>query len=122
MGHELIVEEGVEDFGYDGEEGDWSVVGWEGFVFCFVDFNGFCDFESVRVLVFVDRPVVESSEDWGEVGGKVFYDGRFDLKDVAGFVGVDRIHHCGGFGFCDMSECEGWVGRGVVVVHDVLVS
>ena len=42
--HDLCVEEAVEDFCDDREEGDRSVVGWDRFVFCFVYLNDFCDF------------------------------------------------------------------------------
>lgn len=45
MGHELVVEEGVEDFGDDGEEGDGAVVDWERLVLGFVHFDGFCVLE-----------------------------------------------------------------------------
>ena len=34
--HDLVVEEGVDEFGDYGEEGDWAVVGWVGSVLGFV--------------------------------------------------------------------------------------
>lgn len=54
MGHELLVDDGVEDLCDDWKERYWSVVGWVGFVFALVELDDFGDFEGVRVAVFVD--------------------------------------------------------------------
>jgi len=102
VGHELVVEESVEDFGNDGEERDWSVVDWERFVFCFVHFDGFCVLECVGVFVLVDGVVEEGGEDGREKGGEVFDDGWFDLENVAGFVAVDGLEHLGDFWLGDV--------------------
>lgn len=56
--HELVVDEGVEDFRNDGEEGDGSVVCRERFVFCFVHLNDLRYLKGIRVLVLVNGLVV----------------------------------------------------------------
>jgi len=50
----LVVDEGVEEFGDDGEEGDGAVVLGVGFVFLLVELDDLCDLQWVWVVVFVD--------------------------------------------------------------------
>jgi len=45
VSHDLVVEYGVKDFGYDWEKGDRSVVFGECFVLLFVEFDEFGDLE-----------------------------------------------------------------------------
>lgn len=62
--HDLVIEEGVEEFGDDGKERDGAVVFGEGFVFLFVEFDYFGEFEGVWVFLFLDCLVEEFGEDW----------------------------------------------------------
>ena len=60
MCHYLVVEDFVEDFCNDREEGDWAVVCWECDVRFLVQLDHFRDFETVRILMFVNALVVEA--------------------------------------------------------------
>ena len=62
--HELVVDEGVEEFGDDGEEGDGAVVLGVGFVFLLVELDDLCDLQWVWVVVFVDGFVGGCGSDW----------------------------------------------------------
>ena len=106
MLHDLIVDEGVEDLGDDGEEGYGSVEAGESAVFLFEEFYGFCYFKWVWVGVFADGLVVELSEDGSEEVFEVSDDGWFDFVDIAGFVGVDFLHDLYGVFFCNGLEFE----------------
>ena len=61
--HDLGIDEGVEHFRNDGEEGDRAVEFGEGSVFLFEEFYYFGYFEGVWIIVFVDALVVESGQD-----------------------------------------------------------
>ena len=61
--HHLVVNEGVEEFGDDGQERDRAVVGWFLLLLGLVQFDDFGDLERVRVLVFIDGLVKEVAED-----------------------------------------------------------
>ena len=78
VGHELVVEEGVEDFGVDWEEGDGAVVDRERLVLCFVHFDGF-RVHRIGVLGLVDGVVKEDGEEGCEKWFRIFDDGWLDL-------------------------------------------
>jgi len=102
----LFVENCVEDFGNDWEERDGSVVGWESFVFCFVDLNDFCEFERIWVLLFVNCSVEESGQCWCEEVDKVFEDDGLDFVDVCCFVCFDGADGLDDLLLCDVFEAE----------------
>ena len=64
MGHELGVDEGVEDFGDDWEDGDRAVVFWQSLVFFLVDGGDAGEFEFAWVNGLVSG-VVECCGDDG---------------------------------------------------------
>jgi hypothetical protein len=62
--------------------GRWAVVGWACSGFAFVEFDDFCEFDGVWVVVVVDGFVEEFGQDWCEVGSEVSDYRGFDLVYV----------------------------------------
>ena len=63
MLHDLVVDDGVEDLPDDRQEGDRAVVLCKVSSLRFVDFDQLCQFQGVRVSVFVYCSVEEGGED-----------------------------------------------------------
>ena len=82
MLHELIVDNGVEEFGNDGEEGYGAKIYGQCCVSTFVQFDEFGVLECVRVLCFFDRLVEERGEDGGEEVAEVSDNGWGNVVNV----------------------------------------
>ena len=88
MLHELLVDDGVEDFGDDWKEGDGAVVLRNCDVTGLVDLDDLGDLDRVWVLVFHHGLIEESCEVWCHEFGYCLEDCWLDAEDVAGFVFV----------------------------------
>ncbi len=71
-------------------------------------FDDFCEFERVRIVMFVDCFVGVCRENRRDEVGEVSHDSGFDLVDVACFVSVDLPHNVGHFFESDVSQLERW--------------
>ena len=85
MVQELVIYDGVVDFGNDWENGDGAVVFWKCFQFFFVDssYAGECENSGIGSLG--DAVVELSGNDWCEDSVVVFDDEWGDAVDVCGF-------------------------------------
>ena len=109
MFHDLIVDDGVEDFAYDREEGDGAVVLCEVFSFRFVDLDQLRELQGAWVSFFIYCSVAQGGEDWCKERGEVSDDCWADFEYVFGFAWVDRFHDVLDLFFACVLEREAWV-------------